>query len=337
MGAAEARVQNPPEVRLLDGFEALLAHEAQWLAALDGCWAAPFLAPGWQQEWWRSFGGERLLLAAALRDGRLHALAPMFELEQMLFLVGSGGSDYLDVVGSPDEGELAALLDAARRQLQDFVGIRFYHLPESSPTVALLPGVAARLGLELHREESAAGRWADLRDAEQVARLLERRSVRKEHARMRRDGQLALRVASPAQLDGWLATFLAMHRSRWSAQPGGDGVDAGGEVFIRRVVHRGVAEGWLRMTMLEWRDAPAAFDISLLHGERRLSYLVARDQSIRDHSPGRVLIRALAAAALDEGARVLDFGLGEEDYKVRNAAETSPVVNWSLYPPGEAA
>jgi CelD/BcsL family acetyltransferase involved in cellulose biosynthesis len=98
-----------------------------------------------------------------------------------------------------------------------------------------------------------------------------------------------------------------------------------------------VAEGWLRMTMLEWRDAPAAFDISLLHGERRLSYLVARDQSIRDHSPGRVLIRALAAAALDEGARVLDFGLGEEDYKVRNAAEASPVANWSLYPPGEAA
>jgi CelD/BcsL family acetyltransferase involved in cellulose biosynthesis len=335
MGVAEPRAQSPPQVRLLEGFEALQAHEAQWRAALDGRWAAPFLAPGWQQEWWQAFGGERLLIAAALREGRLHALAPMFELEQMLFLVGSGGSDYLDVVGSPDERELAAMLDAARVEIEGFAGIRFYHLPESSPTVSLLPGVAARLGLELHREETSAGRWADLHDPEQVTRLLDRRSVRKEDARMRRDGPLAVRVAAPPQLDSWLASFFAMHHARWSSQPGGDAIDANGEEFLRHVARRGVAEGWLRMTMLEWRDAPAAFDIGLIHGERRLSYLVARDQTIRDHSPGRVLIRALATAALEDGARVLDFGLGEEDYKVRNAAEAAPVANWSLYPPEE--
>ncbi len=332
MRAAEARPRSRSELRLLSGFEALRDEEQRWRSALAGSWAAPFLLPGWQQEWWKAFGGEQLLLAAALRDGRLHALVPMFAQEQMLFLVGSGGSDYLDVVGSPDADELAGMIAAAREQLEGFAGIRFYHLPDSSPTVALLPAAAERLDLELYREETAAGRWADLRDAAQLAHLLDRRSVRKEEARMRRAGKLALRAARADQLDSWLETFFSMHSARWSPEREGAAVDRRGRLFVRAIAHRGLAEGWLRMTMLEWRGAPAAFDIGLLHGERRISYLVARDPAIREHSPGRVLIRLLAAAALEEGASVLDFGLGEEDYKLRNAPEAAPVANWGLYP-----
>jgi len=57
----------------------------------------------------------------------------------MVFFVGSGGSDYLDFVGQiPDASVLAAMLQAARRAVPDFVGFRFYHILDGSPTVGLL-------------------------------------------------------------------------------------------------------------------------------------------------------------------------------------------------------
>ena len=61
--------------------------------------------------------------------------------------------------------------------------------------------------------------------------------------------------------------------------------NAGARGFYRAIVRRGVREGWLRFTALMWRGAPAAFDISLRRHGRQLTYLVARDSSIRTHSP----------------------------------------------------
>lgn len=296
---------------------------------------AVFLTHAWQREWWRAFGRERLALVTAQRGAHTCAIAPMFVLEDMLFLVGSGGSDYLDFIGELDEPMLAAMLDAARSTLGDFAGIGLYHVPLNSPTTALLAGVAARLGLELHREGGMTGPHLDLDDGEAVMHVLRRASLRKQEARMLRAGPLQVRTAASEDLDQWLELFFDQHASRWR-QAGEESFERdGSRAFCRAIVHTGHHAGWLQFTALEWRGAPVAFDISLIRGDCHLSYLVSRDPSISEYSPGRLLHAHVVAAALQAGARRYDFGLGDEQYKLRLASGFTEVGNWFLYPPGE--
>jgi CelD/BcsL family acetyltransferase involved in cellulose biosynthesis len=318
---------------VLEDFGDPLLERARWDCLLGSSTDVVFLRHAWQREWWRAFGGDRLMIVLAARGDQVVALAPLFAVEEMLFIVGSGGSDYLDFIGTPDQETLAAMLDLARSLLPDFAGIGLYHVPLQSPTATLLPDVAARLGLDLHREGELSAPYADLNDREAVTRLVTRRSVRKEEARMRRAGPLCVRSAASDQLEEWLELFFAQHAARWRPS-GEEGLEDGRtRAFCRSIVHQGHHEGWLRFTMLEWRGAPAAFDISLLHGDTQLSYLVSRDPSIHDHSPGRVLQAQVIARAAAAGMHRLDFGLGEEEYKRRVATGSTRLANWFLYPP----
>ena len=318
-------------IKVLDDFEDPALARERWDELLAGSADIVFMTLDWQRQWWSAFGGERLLLVVAEQQNEPFAIAPLFVSGEMLFLVGSGGSDYLDFIGAPDEAALAAMLDSARRRMSGFAGVGLYHLPLGSRTTALLPGVAARLGLELHREGGMTAPYADLADPDTVQQLIARRSVRKEEARMRRAGPLRVRVADTDELDPWLELFFAQHTSRWRGV--GDTLEReNARAFCRAIVHTGHWAEWLRFTMLEWRGAPVAFDISLVHGDRQLCYLVARDPWIRAYSPGRVLQAQVIRDALARGVRWFDYGLGDEDYKLRAASGITEVANWFMYP-----
>jgi CelD/BcsL family acetyltransferase involved in cellulose biosynthesis len=256
----------------------------------------------------------------------------LFLSGEMLFLVGSGGSDYLDFIGTAEEELLVAMLDAARRRVTGFTGIGLYHIPAESRTTDLLPGIAARLGLGLHREDTIGGPYIDLQDADAVTRLVGRRKVRKEESRMRRAGPLRVHAPGASELDDWIELLLAQHAARWRPL-GVEGFQGDrASAFCRAIVHTGHRAGWLRLTALEWRGAPAAAEITLIQGTRHLSYLVSRDPSIRSYSPGKVLEAHVIREAFEAGARCFDLGLGEEEYKLHSASGIRQVANWFMYP-----
>ncbi|HYM54057.1 MAG TPA: GNAT family N-acetyltransferase [Solirubrobacteraceae bacterium] len=303
----------------------------RWDRLLAGGTDVVFLTRAWQRLWWHAMDERALMIVLAERDGRPFALAPLYAANGTLLLVGSGSADYLDVVGRPDEAALAAMLERARDALPEFSGIELYHLPADSPTGALLPGVAARLGLELHSEEEMGAPYADLTDAEIVTRLTSRRSVRKEEARMRRAAPLDVRAAHAGELEELIELFLRQHGARWRAVGQDSFERPGSRELVRTVVESGLRDQWARLTVLEWRGAPAALDISLIRGTTQLSWLVSRDPSIQDYSPGRVLRGHVVRNAVDTGMRRLDFGLGEEDYKLRDASGVTRIANWFMY------
>jgi CelD/BcsL family acetyltransferase involved in cellulose biosynthesis len=320
------------KVRVLQDFEDPALHPARWDRLVASATDVVFLTLDWQREWWRAFGSEneRLLLLVAERDGEPCAIAPLFVEKEMLFLVGSDGSDYLDFIGQLDEPVLTALLDAARGVVGDFAGVGLYHVPRTSRTTSLLPRVAEGLGLELCCEGEGTAPFADLTDPDRVTHLVARRGLRKAEARMRRAGPFVARAATTGELDEWLELFFAQHALLWSSRDGWRRPEA--RSFLRAIVHAGHARGWLRFSMLEWQGRPAAFEITLVRGERHLSYLGSRDTSIDRYSPGAVLQAQAVKAALATGARRWDFGLGEEAYKLRDASGVAEVANWFLYP-----
>ncbi len=320
------------EIRMLSGFDDPAAPAPRWDRLVAEGTDAVFMTHAWQRLWWDAMNEQSLLIVAAQREGEPFALAPLYAAAGTLMLVGSGSADYLDFVGRPDEPTLASLLAAARDTLPVFTGVKLYHLRADSPTCALLPGVAERLGLELHIEPEVGAPYADLTEADVVSHLTSRRHVRKEEARMRRAGPLELRSADAQEAAQLVEAFLGQHGARWRAAGEESFERPGSRELVRTVVDRGLREGWARLTLLEWRGAPAAIDISLIRGSTQLNWLVSRDPSIERYSAGSVLAAHVAREAVTAGIRRLDFGLGEEQYKLRDASGVTPIANWFMYP-----
>jgi CelD/BcsL family acetyltransferase involved in cellulose biosynthesis len=328
-------VGTPPglAVTVIDDFEHAALDGQVWdrLLAL-GETDVVFLTLGWQREWWRAYGGDRLMLVVAEEHGEPQAIAPLFALEGMLFFVGSGESDYLDFIGEPDEPTLAAMLDAARRQVPDFHGIALSQVPTESRTTSLLPGIAMRLGLELHLESDIGAPYLDLSDAQAVSAVVDRRRLRSEENRMAREAPLRIRTATDEDLDPWLECFFMQHTNRWRDEGDAQFTDERHRTFCQRIVHTGHRAGWVRFSMLEWKGGPAAFDITLVHRDRHLALLVSRDTSISRYSPPRILQNHVIKSALAAGARRYDFGLGEEPHKLAHASALPRVASWQLWP-----
>ena len=318
-------------IRTLRSLEDPALAAVRWDELLGSGTDSVFLTSSFQRLWWQAKGEGEPIIVLAERAGEVLALAPLFAARGILLVIGSGNADSLDFVGRPDEQTLIAMLEAAREQVPRFSGIELYHLPACSPTCELLPAVAERLGLELHSEDEDGAPYADLVDEELLTRLTARRSVRKEEARMRRAASLEIRAAEAGESEQLVEVFMRQHGARWREAGQGSFDRPGSRELVHAVVKEGLQEGWVRLTVLEWDGAPAAIDIGLLRGETQMSWLVSRDPAIREHSPGRVLRAHVIRAAFEAGVRRFDFGLGEEEHKLRDASGVGGLANWFMY------
>ena len=114
-----------------------------------------FQTLAWQRSWWKAFGRGHLLLIVVYESEQLIGIAPLFADQGMVYFVGSGGSDYLDFIGMFSNPQLfLSVLKLARAHAPDFVGFRFYHIPEGSPTIPLLVAIAPELGLSCFDEDT---------------------------------------------------------------------------------------------------------------------------------------------------------------------------------------
>ena len=117
-------------LRILHGFDDPAFSKNDWDKLLQsGDTDAVNLTWEWQRSWWRSFGRGKLLLLLAEKDGKPVALAPLFSDEGMIYNLFP--EDVLDFVGDISDPEvLDALLRAAMAAVDNFLGFRFYFIPD---------------------------------------------------------------------------------------------------------------------------------------------------------------------------------------------------------------
>ena len=295
-----------------------------------------FQTRAWLQAWWETFGRGELMLLVATKAGRTVALAPWFAEAGMVFPIGSGGSDYLDLLGNVTDPEvLDGLLSAARDRCPGFVGYRFYHLPDDSPTGSLLASAAERLGLAIFDEGEQVAPVVDLAaDPEHAFAATRKKSLVRHENWFRRHGELAVRHTSEASVTiPDLRQFFEQHVARWSVTPYPSLFqDDQQRTFYRRVCELAGPEGWLRFTRVMWAGRPIAFHFGFCYRGAYLWYKPTFDLALAARSPGEVLLRQLLLAAIEEGAETFDFGLGDEAFKSRFASSQRTVRDWGLYP-----
>lgn len=324
-------------IRRLNGFDDPACAPEHWAALLEqGDTDAVFLTPTWQHVWWEVFGRGQLMLLVADRDSHPVAIAPLFSDSGMVYFVGSGGSDYLDFVGDiSDQDLLAALLSAARTLTPDFVGFRFYHVPDTSRTGERLKEVAARLGLLCVDEGGMPAPALDLTNATVAQAAPNKKSLRRHANAMDRMGAVTVRhLCDGPTIREHLSEFFEQHIARWAATPYPSlFLDSRQRSFYERLTEAGSRAGWLRFCRLDLNGSAVAYHFGTSYRGCYLWYKPTFEIGMAQHSPGEVLLRQLLLAAIDEGAHTFDFGLGDESFKQRFATHTHSVRTWGLYPP----
>jgi CelD/BcsL family acetyltransferase involved in cellulose biosynthesis len=325
---------NQISVQVFHRFEQLPLPATEWNQLLrEGQTNVVFLTHQWQRAWWDSFGRGELLLTAAFRQGRIVALAPFFYDSGMIYFVGSGGSDYLGFVGDvSDLAVLAALLDAARQSVADFIGFVLYMVPDSSRLGPSLTQVAAALDLQLFDEGEIIAPALDAGDDGFVAAGNKSSLVRHER-HFRREGRIDVRHSSQqCEILPQLDDFFEQHVARWRGTPYPSlFLNPSQRAFYRTLTAAASDEGWLRFTQISWNDAPIAFHFGFHYVGAFLWYKPSFEVELARRSPGEVLLRQLLLAATAEGATVFDFGVGDEAFKRRFATCNETVRTWGLY------
>jgi CelD/BcsL family acetyltransferase involved in cellulose biosynthesis len=268
----------------------------------------------WADAWWRHYGRGRELLVSACRaeDASLVAVLPLYAWRsrwpRVLRFIGHGPGDELGPVHRPGEHVRGAqALRAALREL-DWDVFLGEQLPGDEGWDELLEARRWR------REASPVlrvpeGRW----EAFLAGRSANFRQQLTRRLRRLEDVGARFRLAEAASLDRDLDALFALHRARWGGRP----TDFADTPFHREVARRALAQGWLRLWLLELDGRPVAAWHGFHVGTVTSYYQAGRDPAYERLSLGFVLLAHSLRAAIDEGATEYRFGRGAEEFKYR--------------------
>jgi CelD/BcsL family acetyltransferase involved in cellulose biosynthesis len=326
------------ETRVLDGFDDASFGPEEWERLLPrGDLHVGHLTWHFQRAWWESLGRGELLLIAAERDGEVVALAPFYAESGMISFAGTCFEfDYLDFVGDvSDSAVLDSLLLAALECVPNFRGFRLHFVSDRSRTGEYLQAAAARIGLSCYDEEDMLAPEIDLvthRDA--VMAYANRKSALKLERYFSRQGALEVHhLRDGEEILPHLPDFFRQHLARYATA---ENPSRFHYVKARRLFERlsvvAAETGWLRFIRIDWEGRPIAFQYGHAYGGRYFYGPSCFDPNLARRSPGKVLLRHLLLAAIEEGAHTLDFGTGHQLFKLALATEITHVHTYGLYP-----
>jgi CelD/BcsL family acetyltransferase involved in cellulose biosynthesis len=291
------------ELEVISG--GLDACEADWAGLFERCpGAPPFLHPGWQLNWWRTFGGAELHTLALRSGGHLRAIAPMYVYRDHLVFVGNGISDRLDVLAEDP---------IAERQLIEAIEQSNYglDLQELAATSRLL---------RLPHEQCSVSPVVDL--GVPLSKKL-RKNLRLQRRYLEEDAGPATIERASAEA---MRQLFRLHSSRWSTRGPTGGVlsDPALERFHCCAAAALDRAGLLRLYLLRAGGRVAGALYGFVRGRTFFCYLGGFDPSLARYGPGSLLIEYAMASGSAEGLHQFDFLRGSEPYKYRWGAVDRP-------------
>jgi CelD/BcsL family acetyltransferase involved in cellulose biosynthesis len=327
--AANPRLHESVECEFIEDSERLHAIRDDWLRL----WASlpdgtPFQSPDWLLPWWNHFGEGPLFSFAFWQGGELVGLAPLYifagEKIRRVFLIGTGNTDYLDVIFQPDRRKLCVrqLLTAIQEREGLWDECMFQRLRLGSPVLSER-GDANGLISEVERQEpcpvvdlSGSGASSMLKNARYYARKLEQGHT------------FSIEHATAECLDELLTALERVHQSRWE----GKGLPSvfskqRDRSFYRQVAKLFLAAGLLSMYALRIEQQI----VDVLYGfqwrNRIYLYLSGFDPAFARMSVGTVLLGHAVQRSIDEGCQCFDFLGGRESYKYRWGAQDQEIFS----------
>jgi CelD/BcsL family acetyltransferase involved in cellulose biosynthesis len=285
-----------------------------------------FHRPRYLKLYWEEFGQDADLLLAFAEDGEAVVGAAAFERQDGLlrFLGGTEVTDYMGPVGAPGrEGDVATALLAALAARDDWREGDLLGLAEDSPWLPALAGAAAGCGVVVEPGLDAVAPFLALAPTweEYLAGVPSklRHEIRRKARRLDAEfGGHTVSFASPETLTRDLGLFFEMHRESEGRK--GRFMVPGMELFFRRLGELFIPEGEFHLAFLEVDGRRPAGLIAFRHRGAFYLYNSAFDRTMRELSPGMVLVADMIEHAIADGCRSFDMLKGDLEYKYRFGA-----------------
>ncbi len=342
----------PTERRLdtavLRDAEDFAALEEEWAELYERCPSAtPFQSWAWLYSWWEHYGGDYELRLIAVRKGDLLVgLAPLMLRRGplgfgRLLLVGTGSTDYLDVLAR--KGWEREVAEAVARALEGMDGSWVADLWDVRPTAAIWDIFHAWQGPKTHFRRFGSP-VIDVRPWDELLASLSRNhrsTIRRAHRRAEKDG-VTCALVGPADAEEAAARWMGLHQKAWTGRNiAPEHLDerfgACLETAARRMTARGIG------SISEFRqDGEVIASQFLIFGQDFVGQHLfgATQEALQRYQISSLYIWDAMSAARARRSAYLDMLRGEEPYKLRWASRVMPNhrlvlgrnrLYWALY------
>jgi CelD/BcsL family acetyltransferase involved in cellulose biosynthesis len=251
------------------------------------------------------------------------ALASNRDAPDTAFFLTASTADYCDIVSAPETrgAVLAAVIEEMNSlNVRDLV---LANVPAESHTLGAIAAVARSHGFYLHERPAYDCGVISLGDKEQRQTVLQSVTRKEREKRgLKKLGQLGpIHVAhwSAEQFETGLESIFAAQISRFLATNRLSPLIRPQRRFFLTELGRLLSSaGWLKVSQLEVKGQPVAWNYGFRFFDGWFWYLPAFQIQYEESSPGSCLLRLLTEeACADSSVKRLDLGLGDEAYKER--------------------
>lgn len=300
-----------------EDFEALETSWSSLLARIPT--PTVFLTPLWHRTWWQHMGLGDLCLLAIRNSEKVMGIAPLMqERSHLSFLGGTDLVDYHDLLLEPGQEQpaLTALLDFLGHHKWD--SFRMTSLPEGSPALNLLPGLAQARGLVVERVlEDVCPRIVLPPTWDGYLNLLtkkDRHELRRKLRRLYGEGDIKHNVVTSTEgVAQGMDDFLRLLRA--SREDKAQFLTAPREAFMRAMAIALAQEGYLYLFFMEISGVRVAAALCFYYRGELSLYNSGYDLAYSSLSVGLLLKALCIREAIERGAAVFDFLRGAEPYK----------------------
>ncbi|HEY0454829.1 MAG TPA: GNAT family N-acetyltransferase [Verrucomicrobiae bacterium] len=304
--------------------------------------ATPFQSPAWLLPWWRHFGSGALRVLALTSEEQLVGLAPFYLYQQspaaprQLLLLGSGNSDYLDILVLP--GYEKACLELVSRWIEKLDGEfdACEMLSLSGEAVAMR--IPTPLGLAETFNEIEPCPILHLPTTQGPAEAFFKNecfaSLEYYRRRAARMGEIKFGAAADEeQMEAYLIRLAEFEQHRWDAR-GVQSVMAPERVraFHLDVTRQLLHCGMLRLYAMQLDSRIMAVLYGFSDARKFYYYLGSFDPEFHRLSPGKLVLAHAIHAAVSERLSSFDFLRGAEAYKYEWGARDTPGFRRVLRP-----
>jgi CelD/BcsL family acetyltransferase involved in cellulose biosynthesis len=328
------------EYKLHKDFSELDPHEWNDLVSAS-ITNTPFLRYEYQKTWWEYCGGgewksAELVLVSARENGKLIGIAPLFLSEydgqSALLLIGSIEiSDYLDLIVRMDDHArfLTGLLDFLASTLPDnWRGVDWYNLPDSSPTLIALKAESTQRGWthleEMYRPTPRIALNGSFDEYLGHVEKKQRHEIRRKMRRAEESGRgVRWYISDMNDVEAEIDSFLGlMEHDQGKAGFLHDDMRA----QMRAVIRTAHENGWLWLAFLEADGQRIAACLNFDYNNKLWGYNAGVNRDFMDLSPGWVLLGYVLQWACENNRSEFDFMRGDEEYKYRFGAVNQYVM-----------